>query len=110
MHILRDGEFKSDVDGVHGPSLPGASFVQPNTDLRDALTREGTKRISEITALGEHYTPAYQVLSERAFVNGIVGLMASGSTNWSCTYPPWRVRRASCLRLRILMKFHLSHR
>lgn len=65
--------------GLH---LPGASFVQPNTDLRDALTREGTKRISEITALGEHYTPAYQVLSERAFVNGIVGLMATGgSTN-----------------------------
>jgi phosphogluconate dehydratase len=65
--------------GLH---LPGASFVQPNTDLRDALTREGTKRISEITALGENYTPAYQVLSERAFVNGIVGLMATGgSTN-----------------------------
>ena len=65
--------------GLH---LPGASFVQPNTDLRDALTREGTKRISEITALGDRYTPAYQVLSERAFVNGIVGLMATGgSTN-----------------------------
>ena len=65
--------------GLH---LPGASFVQPNTNLRDALTREGTKRISEITVLGDHYTPAYQVLSERAFVNGIVGLMAAGgSTN-----------------------------
>ena len=65
--------------GLH---LPGASFVQPNTDLRDALTREGTKQISEITALGDQYTPAYQVLSERAFVNGIVGLMATGgSTN-----------------------------
>jgi len=65
--------------GLH---LPGASFVHPNTDLRDALTREGTKRISQITALGENYTPAYTVLSERAFVNGIVGLMATGgSTN-----------------------------
>ena len=65
--------------GLH---LPGASFVQPNTELRDALTRAGTKRISEITALGDNYIPAYQVLSERAFVNGIVGLMATGgSTN-----------------------------
>ena len=89
--------------GLH---LPGASFVQPKTDLRDALTREGTKRISEITALGAHYTPAYQVLSERAFVNGIVGLMATGgSTNLVLHLPPWRARRVSCLRLKILTKF-----
>lgn len=83
--------------GLH---LPGASFVQPNTDLRDALTREGTKRISEITALGEHYTPAYQVLSERAFVNGIVGLMATGgSTNLVLHLPA--MARASGIMLEI---------
>ncbi|ERL98088.1 6-phosphogluconate dehydratase [Rhodobacteraceae bacterium HIMB11] len=83
--------------GLH---LPGASFVQPNTDLRDALTREGTKRISEITALGEHYTPAYQVLSERAFVNGIVGLMATGgSTNLVLHLPA--MARASGIMLEV---------
>lgn len=83
--------------GLH---LPGASFVQPNTDLRDALTREGTKRISEITVLGEHYTPAYQVLSERAFVNGIVGLMATGgSTNLVLHLPA--MARASGIMLEI---------
>ena len=80
--------------GLH---LPGASFVQPNTDLRDALTREGTKRISEITALGEHYTPAYQVLSERAFVNGIVGLMATGGSTNLVLHLPAMARAAGIL-------------
>ena len=65
--------------GLH---LPGASFVNPNTPLRDALTRAGTKRALEITALGNEYTPTAEVLDERAFVNGIVGLHATGgSTN-----------------------------
>jgi phosphogluconate dehydratase len=65
--------------GLH---LPGASFVNPNTPLRDALTRAGAKRALEITALGNEYTPTAEVLDERAFVNGIVGLHATGgSTN-----------------------------
>jgi phosphogluconate dehydratase len=65
--------------GLH---LPGASFVNPNTPLRDALTVEGAKRALAITALGNEYTPACDVLDERAFVNGIVGLNATGgSTN-----------------------------
>ena len=80
--------------GLH---LPGASFVQPNTDLRDALTREGTKRISEITALGDCYTPAYQVLSERAFVNGIVGLMATGGSTNLVLHLPAMARAAGIM-------------
>ncbi|TCP63329.1 6-phosphogluconate dehydratase [Rhodovulum bhavnagarense] len=65
--------------GLH---LPGASFVNPGTPLRDALTVAGAKRALDITALGAEYTPAAHVLDERAFVNGIVGLMATGgSTN-----------------------------
>ena len=80
--------------GLH---LPGASFVQPNTDLRDALTREGTKRISEITALGDQYTPAYQVLSERAFVNGIVGLMATGGSTNLVLHLPAMARAAGII-------------
>ncbi|MBK1635614.1 phosphogluconate dehydratase [Rhodovulum adriaticum] len=68
-----------EVMGLH---LPGASFVNPNTPLRDALTAAGTQRALEITALGDAYTPAGHILDERAFVNGIVGLMATGgSTN-----------------------------
>ena len=65
--------------GLH---LPGASFVNPNTELRDALTREGAKRALSLSALGNSYTPVGEVLDERAYVNGIVGLHATGgSTN-----------------------------
>ena len=65
--------------GLH---LPGASFVNPGTPLRDALTTAATERALEITALGNDYTPVCDILDERAFVNGIVGLMATGgSTN-----------------------------
>ncbi len=65
--------------GLH---LPGASFVNPGTPLRDALTTAATERALEITALGNDYTPVCDILDEKAFVNGIVGLMATGgSTN-----------------------------
>ncbi|WP_296762492.1 phosphogluconate dehydratase [Sediminimonas sp.] len=65
--------------GLH---LPGASFVNPGTPLRDALTRAGTETALSMTALGTSYRPVCDILNERAFVNGIVGLMATGgSTN-----------------------------
>ncbi len=65
--------------GLH---LPGASFVNPNTPLRDALTTAAVERAAAITNLGNDYRPAGEVLDERAYVNGLVGLMATGgSTN-----------------------------
>ena len=65
--------------GLH---LPGASFVAPATPFRQALTVAAVNRAAAITALGNDYRPAGRILDERAFVNGIVGLMASGgSTN-----------------------------
>jgi len=65
--------------GLH---LPGASFVNPGTELREALTVAGTERALEITALGNDYRPVSDILDEKAFVNGLVGLMATGgSTN-----------------------------
>ncbi len=65
--------------GLH---LPGASFVGPGADLRAALTREGARRALSLSALGDEYTPVCDILDERAFVNGIVGLNATGgSTN-----------------------------
>ncbi|MBU2960100.1 phosphogluconate dehydratase [Citreicella sp. C3M06] len=68
-----------EIMGLH---LPGASFVNPNTPLRDALTVAGAKRALEITRLGNDYRPVCDILDAKAFVNGIVGLMATGgSTN-----------------------------
>jgi phosphogluconate dehydratase len=68
-----------EIMGLH---TPGASFVNPNTPLRDALTREAAKRALEITALGNAYTPVGAMIDERSIVNGVVGLHATGgSTN-----------------------------
>jgi phosphogluconate dehydratase len=68
-----------EIMGLHAP---GGTFVNPGTPLRDALTREAAKRALAITALGNEYTPVGKVIDERAVVNGIVGLNATGgSTN-----------------------------
>ncbi len=68
-----------EVMGLH---LPGASFVNPGTPLREALTVAAVERAAAITALGNDFRPAGEILDERAYVNGIVGLMATGgSTN-----------------------------
>ena len=65
--------------GLH---LPGAAFVPPNTPLRDALTIHAAKHVAGITALGPQYRPIGRMLDERAFVNAVVGLLATGgSTN-----------------------------
>lgn len=68
-----------EVMGLH---LPGASFVNPGTPLRNALTAAAGRRITELTALDEGYTPIGEVVDERAVVNGVVALLATGgSTN-----------------------------
>ena len=68
-----------EVMGLH---LPGAAFVNPNTPLRDALTQAAARRATRITALGDEYLPVGQVVDERAIINGIIGLLATGgSTN-----------------------------
>jgi phosphogluconate dehydratase len=80
--------------GLH---LPGASFVNPNTPLRDALTTAGVERALQITALGNDYRPVGQILDERAFVNGIVGLMATGGSTNLVLHLPAMARAAGVL-------------
>ena len=68
-----------EIMGVH---LPGSSFVGANTPLRDALTKDAVRRVFRLTALRKQYLPLGKMLDERAFVNGLVGLLATGgSTN-----------------------------
>lgn len=101
--ITREELLAAEADSYHGPGtctfygtansnqalleamgvqLPGASFVNPGTPLRDALTRAATERALEITALGNDYRPLGRLIDERAIVNAVVMLMATGgSTN-----------------------------
>ena len=80
--------------GLH---LPGASFVNPGTPLRDALTTAATERALAITAQGNDYRPVGAVLDERAFVNGLVGLMATGGSTNLVIHLPAMARAAGVI-------------
>lgn len=68
-----------EVMGLH---LPGSAFVHPHTPLREALTEAAARRVLDITLERGNYTPIGHVVDEKAIVNGIVALLATGgSTN-----------------------------
>src|SRR5205085_7072257 len=101
--VGRDALLESETRSYHGPGtctffgtansnqmlmelmglhLPGAAFVNPNTPLRDALTAEAAKRCVAIGPNSNAYTPLGRVMDEKAVVNGVQGLLATGgSTN-----------------------------
>lgn len=65
--------------GLH---LPGSSFVNPGTALRNALTDAAARQVTRITDLGENYMPIGHIVDAKAIVNGLVALLATGgSTN-----------------------------
>jgi phosphogluconate dehydratase len=68
-----------EIMGLH---LPGTTFVNPGTKLRDEITKASARQAMTLTALGNRYTPLAQVYDEKSVVNGVVGLLATGgSTN-----------------------------
>jgi phosphogluconate dehydratase len=68
-----------EMTGLH---LPGSAFVHPDTPLRDALVAAAPKRAVEIRDGTNAYTPMAQVVDEKALVNALAGLLATGgSTN-----------------------------
>lgn len=67
-----------------GLQLPGSSFVNPGTELREALTRETVYQSVRIAQKGANFRPMSEVVDERSFINAVVALLASGgSTNHS---------------------------
>ena len=73
-----------EVMGLH---LPGAAFINPNTPLRDALTKASTQKAVALSLKGD-YLPMGEMIDARSFVNAIVGLMATGgSTNHALHIP-----------------------
>jgi phosphogluconate dehydratase len=68
-----------EIMGLH---LPGSTFVNPGTPLRDEITKASARQAMSLTALGNRYTPLSQIYDEKSVVNGVVGLLATGgSTN-----------------------------
>ncbi len=72
-------QLMAEMLGMH---LPGSSFVNTGTAMREQMNRAAAARVTAITAQGSDYMPIGHVISEKSVVNAIVGLMASGgSTN-----------------------------
>lgn len=105
--IDRDGLLESELGSYHSPGtctfygtansnqmmmemmglhVPGAAFVQPGTKLRQALDRAAVHRLAELSGTTER-TMA-QVVDEKAIVNAVIGLLATGgSTNHAIHIP-----------------------
>lgn len=65
--------------GLH---LPGSSFINPGSQMRDALTSEACKQLIKLTAQNGSFTPLYKIVTEQTIVNAVVALLATGgSTN-----------------------------
>ena len=79
--------------GLH---VPGAAFVNPNTPLRQALTRAAVHRLAGLGKTGER--PLAGVIDEKAIVNAMAGLLATGgSTNHAIHLPA--IARAAGIRI-----------
>ena len=84
-----------EVMGLH---MPGAAFINPGTKLRQELTRAAVRRLVEIGAHGNDYRPLGLCIDERAIVNAVVGLLATGgSTNHTIHLPA--IARAAGIKL-----------
>ncbi|MFD2642875.1 phosphogluconate dehydratase [Pseudomonas japonica] len=74
-----------EVMGLH---LPGASFVNPYTPLRDALTDEAARQVTRLTKANGGFMPLGEIVDEKVLVNSVVALHATGgSTNHTLHIP-----------------------
>ncbi len=71
--------------GLH---IPGSAFIQPGTQLRQALDREAVHRVAALGRKGNDYRPLGRCVDEKAIINAAVGLLATGgSTNHAIHLP-----------------------
>jgi len=67
---------------IMGLQLPGSSFVNPGTELRDLLTEEAVKAALALSNKKEFSATMAGMVTEKTIVNAIIGLLATGgSTN-----------------------------
>ncbi|MDE1915668.1 MAG: phosphogluconate dehydratase [Sphingomonadales bacterium] len=80
-----------------GLQLPGSSFVPPNTPLRSALTRAAVHRLTAIAKSGNDYRPMGEMVNEKAIVNAVVGLLATGGSTNHAIHLPAMARAAGII-------------
>ena len=78
--------------GLH---IPGSAFVQPGTKLRQALDRAAIHRLAELSGTMERTLA--QVVDEKAIVNAVVGLLATGGSTNHAIHLPAMARTAGII-------------
>jgi phosphogluconate dehydratase len=78
--------------GLH---VPNAAFINPGTPLRQALTRAAVHRLAELGRSGER--PLGKVIDEKAIVNAMAGLLATGGSTNHFIHLPAIARAAGIL-------------
>jgi phosphogluconate dehydratase len=78
--------------GLH---IPNAAFINPGTPLRQALTRAAVHRLGELARSGER--PLGTVVDEKAIVNAMAGLVATGGSTNHAIHLPAIARAAGIL-------------
>src|SRR5579864_3934650 len=78
--------------GLH---IPNSAFINPGTPLRQALTRAAVHRLAELARSGER--PLAQVVDEKAIVNAMIGLLATGGSTNHFIHLPAIARAAGIL-------------
>ena len=74
-----------EIMGLH---LPGAAFIHPHSDLRNAFNVAATQQAILISRKGQDIRSIGKIIDERSFVNAIIGLLATGgSTNHTLHLP-----------------------
>lgn len=77
--------------GLH---MPGSSFVLPGTKLRQELTRAAVHRVTQIGWDGDDYRPLGHCVDEKAIINAVVGLLATGGSTNHVIHIPAMARAA----------------
>jgi phosphogluconate dehydratase len=80
--------------GLH---MPGSSFVNPGAKLRQKLTRAAVHRVAQIGWDGDDYRPLGRCVDEKAIVNAVVGLLATGGSTNHVIHIPAIARSAGIL-------------
>ena len=83
-----------EVMGLH---VPGAAFVNPGTGLRTAMNRAAMHRLAKIALNQPEERPLGICVDERAIVNAIVGLLATGGSTNHAIHLPAIARAAGVL-------------
>jgi phosphogluconate dehydratase len=67
---------------IMGMQLPGSSFINPGTPMREAMTTAAVATLNTLSPLSPEFLPLGEMINEKSIINGIIGLLATGgSTN-----------------------------